>query len=91
LVYAVTTTAQLIIQVQKPTTFVIHAAAANTANVNISGTDTSVASEFDELMAGQDLCFTNYVGSIWAVAASGTQNIYIPFRQEQSALVSKNP
>jgi hypothetical protein len=91
LVYAVTTTPLLIIQVQKPTTFVLHAATANTANINISGTDTSATQEFDELLAGQDLCFTSYVGAVWAVAASGTQNLYIPFRQEQTAAVSKTP
>jgi hypothetical protein len=81
---SVTTTASRIIQVSKSTSFVLHADATNTAIIQVSGTDRSAKNDFDELMAGQDLSFTGYVGEIWAVAATGTQLLYIPFRQDET-------
>ena len=79
---SVTTTNKLIISVRKPTDFVLHAVVANTATVNVSATDLAVLTDYEELLAGQDLSFEGFVGDVWAVAASGTQTLTIPFRSD---------
>ena len=80
--FALGQAAVLIIATQTPTSFVLHADSANTANIKLASTDFSASNEFDELGAGQDLTFTNFVGMIYAFAVSGTQNLRIPFRQD---------
>lgn len=59
--------------------FILHADADNSDTINISGTDAAVVQDFEELQPGQSISFENYQGFVYAVAESGTQNLYIPF------------
>lgn len=63
--------------VYTPISFVIHAATANTGNVNISVDDSKAVQGIEELLPGQSIAFDDFTGSIFGVATASGQTFYI--------------
>lgn len=62
----------------------IHALAANTDSLRWSYLDPKVQSDYGELAAGEELIFECFVGRIYFLAASGTQQWTIPQRSTEA-------
>jgi len=69
--------------------FVVEADPGNTTNVRLSSTDPNVAVSFISLVGGQQQVYEDWVGSIWAVAASATPSVYVEFPNKGTARTFK--
>lgn len=68
-----------------PISFELHADSDNTDTINYNAAgDTSVTVSNGELLPGQSITVTDFVGVLYIVAESGTQTWGIPFVQYRS-------
>ena len=73
------TTSRQLLAKTKAIDYVVRADSANTDAIYISETDNTFTDNYDVLLAGDELSFENFAGSLFIVAKSGTQKYHIPF------------
>ena len=81
------TTAQMILtgSAADPISFELHADADNADTINYSAAeDVALLTNVGELLPGQSITVTDFVGSLWIVAEAGTLTYGIPFFQRRS-------
>ena len=75
---ALTTTPVMIFATprSRPASFTLHAPASNSVNVEYSLTDVNIL-DFEELTPGQSTNYEDFVGAVWAKAATATATLNI--------------
>lgn len=76
------TTAVLLWQGTKATSFVVEADPGNSGTVKISSVDPSVAASFVSLIAGQQQVFVDFSRSLWAIGSAAGQLVYIELQDD---------
>lgn len=72
-----------------PSSFVLHAAIANTGNISVSISDPTCVNAIEELSGGQSLSFDNFTGSVWVLGSASGQVYHIFGYQTGSAPIMK--